>query len=313
MAQKPRKPTKARKAGKAKKAKKRKPEKRAFEPGRAGMNTSKDRLLEAIKHNILRPLPQLRACPFRKESVVLAAGGPSLAKDWEELETKVKAGAKLCTVNATHNYCIERGLIPSIHIQLDARPFNVRFVQPPQKKTLYCLASQCHPDVFDALNGFNVAIYHCDTGSGEAEMLDEFYFAPTGVRRWAFIEGGSTVTLRSLTVLRVLGFKRMDVYGFDSCMIDDEHHSYEQKENETTPLEDVIVDGRTFHCHSWMAEQAVDFMGLMKHRGKNFDDIRVHGDGLIAALIQAGHDKQVEFEHGREDGREDGRPEANAA
>ena len=279
------------------------PEKRPFERGKGHMNTSAERIVEHVETNIRRPLPQLRGSAKRDVSAVIAAGGPSLAGHWDELEALVKGGAKLCTVNGTHNYCVERGLVPDIHVQVDARPFNTRFIQPPQEKTLYCLASQCHPSAFDALEGHKVAIYHCETGSGEKEVLDKYYFSPASPghgSRWAFVEGGSTVTLRAISLLRILGFCKLDIFGFDSCLVDGEHHSYEQKENAIAPMETVVVDGREFTCHSWMAEQAVDFMGLMKARAMNFEDIRVHGDGLIAALMQAGHDKQLEKEHGRE-------------
>ncbi len=275
------------------------PEKRPFERGKAGMNTSAERIVEHVEINIRRPLPQVRGGTPRPVPMVIACGGPSLAEDWDDLEALVKDGAKLCTMNGTHNYCVGRGLTPNIHVQVDARPFNTRFVQPPQDKTLYCMASQCHPSAFDALEGHRVAIYHCDTGSGEKEVLDDYYF-----KHWAFVEGGSTVALRTISLSRMLGFTKLEIFGFDSCFIGDDHHAYEQTENDLAPRETVTVDGREFTCHSWMVEQAVDFMGLMKARAMFFEDIRVHGDGLIAALMKHGCDKQLEKEHGTEDRRD---------
>jgi len=271
--------------------------KKKFEKGDGHMNTSAARIVEHVEANIRRPLPQVRPYPARQQIGVIACGGPSLADDWGDLKALVDGGAKLCTVNGAHNYCVERGLIPSIHTQVDARPFNTRFVQPPQEKTLYCLASQCHPSVFDALDDHKVAIYHCETGSGEKEVLDEYYF-----KRWSFVEGGSTVALRALSLMRILGFRKIEMFGFDSCHMGGRQHAYDQPENLDRKDQAVVVGGREFLCDGWMAEQAVDFMGLMKARAMLYDDIKVHGDGLIAALIQHGHDQHLNRDNGEDYG-----------
>lgn len=278
----------------------------AFERSNTGLNVSPERIREHVAANIQRPLPQVRACPIRRQRMIVAAGGPSLADRFEILRFQVEKGGKLCTVNGTHHYCVERGLTPDVHVMLDARPFNVRFIDPPQAKTLYCLASQCHPAVFDRLAHNKLAIWHCDSGNGEREIIEKYYQG-----NWAYIEGGCSVGLRAIMLCRRLGFDQLDLYGFDSCVRGDQHHAYQQVENDTTPTsEKVVVGGKEFYCHGWMKDQAVDFMEMMKHRAGMFKDIHVWGDGLIAALMRAGAER---VEGSADDGREHDQCQTDAA
>jgi len=102
--------------------------------------------------------------------------------------------------------------------------------------------------------------------------------------------GGSTVTTRAIVLMRILGFKKQVIYGFDSCLIDEEHHAYEQKENDFDPNTAVIktmVEGRTFDCHPWMALQATEFAYLMANAKSEFD-LTIKGDGLIAHVLETG-------------------------
>ena len=64
------------------------------------------------------------------------------------------------TVNGSYKYCIDNGLEPSAMVMLDSREFNNRFVKPLRKDCKYFISSQCHPSVFDMLEGYQVWIWH---------------------------------------------------------------------------------------------------------------------------------------------------------
>ena len=251
---------------------------------KGAINTSKDLILEHVKTNVRRQLPQLKVYQPSSEEIILALGGPSLRENIEDLKAQVKAGLKVVSVNGTHDYLISHGIKPSVHIMIDARPTNSRFVQNAIDGCRYFISSQCHPSVFDTLRDKQVYIFHADSHEEVTEFLKSYYF-----ERFHIVEGGSTVGSRSLMLLRMLGFSRMHVYGFDSCLIGDKHHAYEQKENDGDQTIKIVTkpNEREFVCAAWMAKQAQEFQDIVQHRGDLFE-LNVIGDGLIAHIIKTG-------------------------
>jgi hypothetical protein len=107
------------------------------------------------------------------------------------------------TVNGGYHWCLAHNLKPSAQIVIDARPGNERFVEPAVPGCAYILASQCHPKVWDAVEGRpNVWIFHPtmrkDNDRVVAE-LDRYYGGPA----WCPVSGGTTVVSRALYVLRI--------------------------------------------------------------------------------------------------------------
>lgn len=182
------------------------------------LNTEEEEILGNIKVNITK---DLKLCvPHNKQEipVMILAGGPSLNKHWDEIIEKRKSGQPLVTVNGTYNQAIERGLEPSAQIIVDARDFNKRFVVPHVAKTKYLFASQVHPDTIEAAPKDQVYLWHAAASSNDVvgKILDEYY--KTKSMGWFPVPGGSTAVLRGFTLLRMLGFWRFEVYGFDSCL-----------------------------------------------------------------------------------------------
>ena len=249
----------------------------------SGLNTPSERMLENIKVNIQRGLPQAKAYQNSNETVILAYGGPSLKRNLKALK-KLTPTCPLVTVNGVHDYLISEGCVPSVQIMLDARPDNVCFVQNPVETCKYLVASQCDPSVFGALEGYDVHIFHCDLGVGEDEVFKDYYLG----ENYRIIMGGSTVGLRALILMRTLGFSKFEIFGFDSCFLGNEHHSFQQdlnaKDAKAVKLEGL---GRTFYCTGWMLRQAYEFQDLVKHAGKLLK-CRIHGNGLIANMVKAG-------------------------
>ena len=102
------------------------------------------------------------------------------------------------------------------------------------------------------------------------------------------IPGGSTIVLRSIALLRMLGYWRLHFFGFDSCVMPDgAHHAYAQPENDNEVLIPVTCGGRTFECTPWMLSQASEFRDVVKFLGDEVE-LAVYGDGLIANMIATG-------------------------
>ena len=253
-----------------------------YDGSKMEMNMDIETIMNNVQTNIERFLPQVKSYPINKQKIVLVAGGPSLKSTFEDLQKQIKNGAKVVAVNNTHNWLLDRGIKPSAMVMVDARSTNVRFVQRPIASCKYMIASQCDPSVFDALEGFNTWVWHAKNGDGEEIVLDNYYMG-----YYLPIVGGSTVILRAIWLFRMLGFVSMDVYGFDSCLLDGKHHAYAQPENDNSEVQKVICAGKEFYASPWMLSQADDFMHFIKKLGEHFE-LNVHGNGLISHIIHEG-------------------------
>ena len=249
----------------------------------ASVNADPEIIRQNVKENITKGFPQVEPYETQWEKIIsLVLGGASLKDNFNDLLEKRKNGMPVVTVNGTYKYCVDNGLIPSAMIMLDSREFNNRFIEPLSKDVKYLIASQCHPSVFDKLEGYNVWIWHCEGQDDCKEMLDEQY----GERYKDYfpVMGGATVTLRAIHVLRMLGFHKMELYGFDSCIIGD-HHAYDQPENDKDQVLNIRLSGREFKCTPAHYHQAREFVQMIEGTGEHYD-LAVHGDGLISHIIK---------------------------
>lgn len=268
---------------------------------RGGVNTSQDVVHDQIKENAKWEVEQL--VPHGKgeatlrpgvenPKVIFLAGGPSLNDHVDDIKAKRAMGYPLITVNNAFNWALDHGMQPSLQFMIDAREFNKRFVErfdeAPDCK--FVIASQCHPSVFEMLPRDRTYMWHISLEDADIELTNEIYGEI--YKDWFPIPGGCSVTLRAMCALQTIGFRKLEMYGFDSCIMDGEHHAYEQKENDRDDFIRLRVARGTKHereflCEPFMAVQAREFQTLTKIYFQDLDLI-VHGDGLIAHLIKTG-------------------------
>ena len=267
---------------------------------RGTVNTVRDEIAANIRAAVARGLPSAKPHQSQDKPVMLLAGGPSLAQFRDEIVAKRQGGMALVTTNGAYNWSIAQGLAPSAQIVVDAQEHNKRFVEPPIDGCRYLLASQCHPATFDAAPAAQTVVWHSAIDDEMADELDKI-MTERG-EEWYPSPGGSTVMLRAFTLLRMLGFSRFEVYGFDSCLMGGEHHGYAQAENDKDGKVDrllkVTCGDRVFQCTPWMASQAQEFIDLIRFIGDEIELV-VHGEGLIAHIIKTaaeGGDLEVSSE-----------------
>lgn len=231
-----------------------------------------------IRENFKRDVPWVRKEVASQPSVIVG-GGPSLADTWKHIRQRKSRGQQIVALNNTHDYLIERGIVPDYMVLLDAREDNLKFLTKPHKGVKYLLASQCHPKCFDALKGFDVRMWHAyDDG------VKPIYEKEAADRPWCLIPGGATVGLRALYLLwEVFTQKRFHLYGFDSSYRD-EKHAYPQDIEDSGGEFTVKIGDESFRCAGWMYRQAEDFQDQWEHMTSQGCEIAVHGDGLIPAL-----------------------------
>ena len=247
---------------------------------KCSINETPENITSNIKSSINRDLPQVTPYETQPDKVVcLVAGGPSLGSTFGIIEEKKNNGVPLVALNGAYKYCFDRGVSPSAFIMLDSREFNHRFTDPIIDECKYFIASQCHPKVFDKLCNNDVYIWHCAGDTDNEHLLEEKYKG-----KYYPVMGGSTVTFRAIHLLRMLGFCKFELFGFDSCIMDD-HHAYQQPENDEEQEIEVVLGDRKFRCTVAHFQQAKEFVQLVSTTGDHYE-LSVHGDGLISYIIK---------------------------
>jgi SAM-dependent methyltransferase len=246
------------------------------------INVSDEQLDANVKANLEAGWAQVVPHQKQDREVVLLAGGPSMKGQLDKIRELRAEGCAIVTVNGAYHWALENELPVGAQVVLDARAFNARFTRPVRADVKYLIASQADPSTLEGLPEETTSIWHSGISDANEALarskLDGFFFP---------VPGGSTVTLRAIPLLRMLGFARIHVFGWDSCVMGDEHHAYGQAENDGQPTVPITCGGRTFWCVPWHVSQASEFRDLIKFLGDEIE-LAVYGDGLISHMLQTG-------------------------
>jgi len=226
-------------------------------------------VLSCLTRN-LPPIPVAKADEKRDEPIAIVCSGPSLAQTCETL----RGFKNILTCSGAHNFLIERGIIPTWHMETDPREHKAVFCKTPHKSVMYLIASNCHPKVFDSLAGHDVRIWH-------VHGHDDPSYYPRG--HWA-ITGGSNVGLRALIMARLLGYVDLHIFGMDCCadqaaVFHSGFHPNEPKEKARLVAK---IGDKQFTTTQVFLEYAREFFKerLMIPDAK----FTLYGDGLLQAL-----------------------------
>ena len=234
--------------------------------------------------------PELRAAPLRiveqpKEGgIILAASGPSLAEHLPELKALYESGMPVMSVSGSHDWLIERGIIPSFHAVVDGRKRVADYISNPHPDCTYLVASQAHPVIWGYLakSGAKVLLWHTDDDRDETRETVRKHH-----QKFLFIKAGCTVGMASLQILNLLGWREVHCFGMDGCFKGKEHH-VDGRDKWTVPARRAMVGAKEFLLDVWMVGQAQDFqkiLGFYSSRGAPFD-LRFYGEGLLSWIYE---------------------------
>lgn len=242
-------------------------------------NTPNEVLFANVETNSRRDLPWLVSVPEHDGHAVMVGGGPSLKNDIEGIRARQKHGQIIFALNDAANFLKAYGITPDYQLVLDAREENARFVLPRSAKK-YLIASQCHPALFDELQGDDVTVFHW----GMAGIMDHL---PKG-RKVCLLAGGYVLGPIAMAAAYVLGYRALHLYGYDSSDADDgSAHAYGQTESDKEKKRlEVSIAGRKFRCSFGMFKQAEQFPAFAKMLSDNGCVITVHGDGLLPTVAR---------------------------
>lgn len=231
---------------------------------------SETRLKENLDYSLKLNLPLVtRNLPFEK-AVSICGGGPSLSYTLDELQGDIWA------CNGTHDWLIEKGIIPDFAFFWDAGDKTIEYLRNPRQDIIYLIASQCKPEIFEALKDYQVYIWNpgCD-------MLDKYWIE--NHRKEVVVSGGRACMTRAPFLAYYMGYRDIHLFGADSSLADD-GKSHVGAGTENRGVTEIICAGRKFMAPLWMAGQAQEFnemIDVLKDA-----DIKVHGDGLLPHIAR---------------------------
>lgn len=252
-----------------------------------GLNIGKDGALDNARSAIVRDLPWFTGVPPdqpNNREAIIVAGGPSMRDHVRDIRKRHERGGCLISMNGSARWLMSKGMKPDCHIMLDGRPDNVQFVEGLPAKTKLFIASQCHPDVFDAVEGRpDVWMWHAAMNEDLEALVKEHSNDRLGV----IVGGGSTVGLRALYLAFISGFRRLHAYGMDGSYHGAEHHAFAQPLNDGERTVTVMVLGKSYTCAPWMVRQANEFHSHYKSLVTSGARLWFHGRGLIPDMARA--------------------------
>jgi len=234
---------------------------------------------EQIKVACELPIPRLQPPDNPKvtssEPVAIVCFGPSLHDTWEQ----IRDYKTIFTCSGSHKFLLEKGILPTYHVEVDPREHKVTLLGEPHANVTYLPASTCHPAYFAHImgKGAKVVLWHVFSDDAEAHRI-----LPRG--EWA-LTGGSNVGLRAMTIARFLGHTVHHVFGMDGNQRDDVH-----KHAAPHPIQDggghslVTIAGREWKTTPAMMESAKQTL----HELDMMPDVQAtfFGDGLVQTLVK---------------------------
>ncbi len=229
-----------------------------------------------IESALARNLPTVQQYEPHNGVAVLVGSGPSVQGYLEEIRNRRLAGDCVIALKDTHDWLIQHEIIPHFAVAIDPQAERATVFQSPHSDVTYLIASQVHPSMLDHLSLFHVELWHAYIKDGQT-------VPPPGT---PMIAGGTTTGLRAITLLYSMGFRRFELYGFDSCLSDGvlRMNGTRPRSGDDT-VHEIVVDSQTFHSTPAMTAQASEFQNL--YLSMPDMQLQAHGHGLIQAIVRA--------------------------
>lgn len=250
-------------------------------------NVTNEQIYTNIRANAGRVLPNL---DFKR--ICICASGPSLADRVEDIRARQKAGWHVAAMNGSHNFLIEHGIAPDLMFMVDARPVNLPFLRLANDQTTYIIASQCHPEVFEALAGRKVMLWQMFHDEGGLKALAETMLDQSVAR----FMGALNVGQSCLVPIWAMGYKTWHLFGFDGSMRGDAKHAFEQPQNDGEVVQEFFwpmtpageaIEGVTkrYLATPTMAHGAQMFPERVSFFRRLGVEIELFGEGLIQDMV----------------------------
>ena len=136
----------------------------------------------------------------KKHRLAVVGYGASLRDTWPDLQTYTH----IWTCSGSHDFLLERGIIPTYHTDIDYRAYKADFIKKPQASVQYVMATAVHPVYTEKLQDYQLGLFHC-TSPHDYEYRGNY---PAMSYGWDCGQQAIELALSD-------GWKNIDLYGFD--------------------------------------------------------------------------------------------------
>jgi len=208
---------------------------------------------------------------YRGKKAIICGGGPSIADTLPDIKRQLRLSTRTYVValNKTHDWLLSKGVDPRrmIGIMIDPKPW-VAGYQTYRRGCTYLLGSKLHKDTLDKFVGKpNTYLFQMwEYRDQERDTLAKEFPREHIVH----IPGHSTVGLRALNICYEIGFREMELHGYDSCHLGGATHAYDKKVPTYDNAEEVIViddlngNPRSYETNTHMARQFKEFFDVIE-------------------------------------------------
>lgn len=254
-------------------------------------NVSDDQIFANVLANSKRIRKWLKRSDAHNRTAILCGSGPSLADCMDEL--KYIKGDVFALNNAAR-YLYEHGIKADYQIIMDAQPRTIELVGPAWK---HLFASMVDPTLFDLCP--DAILWHASHGDLMIDEIDGFPCHAESADQAFLIGSGITVGNTSLPLLYAMGYRRIHIFGMDSCHRGTQAHVLRQSINDGDPCTIVVFLGKEYVCSFTMKLQADNFMQRATAIRDGGCAIQMHGDGYLQAIwrvAQGTLDEKTKYE-----------------
>jgi len=247
-------------------------------------NTSDESLYSNIEINSRRPLKWVKEEKPHEGVAILCGSGPSIADNLEHIKALQKEGGKVFVMNGCANFLYENDIVPDYQVIIDARKETADLVGVAK---CHLFASQVHPDCFEDVG--NIELWHL-----QIDNIEDYF--PEYNDAYCLIGGAASVGNTATCLVYAMGYRNLQIFGYDSSHKGTEGHAFHQKLNEGDPCASVVFGGKDYIVSLTMKLQAEKFQDTakeLKHLGCN---IEVHGDGLLPDMYNMPKEVMTEQE-----------------
>jgi len=229
--------------------------------------TTQDRIAH-MAACVAAKVPKMRHYPANASRVSIVCYGPSLRDTYSQIK------GPMCTVSGAHDWIINKGYLPSYHVEIDPRLHKLAMLEP-MPAVQYRIASVCHPAIWKHLLRQSVAYWHAAHDPETMQWIkDHDPMAP-------IVSGGSVAGLAAISVMHFHGYRKFDIYGMDCCLVDGERHAGKHT-GAFQPILRERFNGQEFFTTPQLLQAAHEVL----HWRDRFNlDLTFHGPSMISAIV----------------------------
>lgn len=238
-------------------------------------NTSDEEIYSNIKANSRRPGEWVKLEQAHDRAAILCGSGPSLADTLGDVRQLQAEGGAVFAMNGAARFLCDAGIMPDYQVLIDAREQTAELIGPARQ---HLFASQVHPECFARKP--DARVWHLQIGGIEEHFPD--YQAD-----YCLIGGAASVGNTATCLAYAMGYRNLQIFGYDSSHRDGMGHAFHQKMNDGDPCACVSYGGKEYIASLTMKLQAEKFQDTAKALKEAGCHIEVHGSGLLPDIYNS--------------------------